>query len=231
MTQPSCLIAFDAAGRSCAAALLCRGELLGERLEVMARGQAERLVPMIEELLSEAGVAHGELDAIAVTVGPGGFTGVRIGLAAARGYALALKIPQIAVTNFEAVAEATLAEERAGRKLLVLLDAKRTDFYAQLFDESLTPMGEPFCAEPGELASRLPAGPLLLAGDAVEQALAGLEGRDLTRSDAPQQVSAAAVAQVAARRGLPTAGAAAPQPLYLRPPDVTQPKRAKPRAG
>jgi tRNA threonylcarbamoyladenosine biosynthesis protein TsaB len=226
MTQPPCLIAFDAAGRSCAAALLRGGELLAERFEVMARGQAERLVPMIEEVLSEAGIAHGELDALAVTVGPGGFTGLRIGLAAARGYALALGIPQIAVTSFEAIAEATRPAEREGRELLVLLDAKREDFYAQLFSGTLEPLGQPFCATAEDLADRLPAGPFLLAGDAVEQALPGLDGVPFLRSAAPAQVSAAAVARVAARRGLPKAGSPQPQPLYLRPPDVTQPKKA-----
>ena len=181
--------------------------------------------------MAEAGLPHGALDALAVTVGPGAFTGVRIGLAAARGYGLALGIPQIGVTCFEAVAEATSAEERQGRRLLVLLDAKRADLYAQLYDEDLTPLGEPFTALPEELGSRLAVlrptdqRPLLLAGDGVDQALEALAGLAPERSPAAG-VRASALARAALRKPWPAEDAALPGPLYLRPPDVTLPKAA-----
>ncbi len=219
------LLAFDAAGRSCSAAVLREGQVLAEKLEAMTRGQAERLVPMIEEVLGEAGVSHGALDALAVTIGPGAFTGVRIGLAAARGYALALGIPQIGVTTFEAVAEATTASEREGQNLLVLLDSKRADLYAQLFDAGLTPLGAPFTAEPSALPGRLEASEaLLLAGDGVEQALPALAGFDCRIAEAGALLTASCLARVAARKPLPAAGSPPPAPLYLRPPDVTFPK-------
>ncbi|MEJ2026180.1 MAG: tRNA (adenosine(37)-N6)-threonylcarbamoyltransferase complex dimerization subunit type 1 TsaB [Limibacillus sp.] len=223
-----CLLAFDAAGRSCSAAVFRDGEVLAEAFEPMSRGQAERLVPMIEEVLATAGLRHGALDALAVTVGPGAFTGVRIGLAAARGYGLALGIPQIGVTCLEAVAGATEQAERRGRRLLVLLDAKRADLYAQFFDEALTPLGEPFTATPGELAARLAGDggpPLLLAGDGVEQAFQALEDLDPRRSKAVG-LHASAVARAAAAKPWPDKRARLPGPLYLRPPDDTHPHAA-----
>lgn len=225
MTQASCLIAFDAAGGSCGAAVWRDGKILAEKLEEMHRGQAERLVPMIEEVLAQARVSHGALDALAVTVGPGAFTGVRIGLAAARGYALALGLPQIGVTTFEALAEATVAGERAGRRLLVVIDAKRADFFCQLFNSELAPLGEPFASNAGDIASRLGAGPLLLAGDASAQALPGLEGFDCRLAGAAGRTQPSCVAKVAARRSLPEPDAPPPAPLYLRAPDVSKPKQ------
>ena len=228
MTDGRCLIAFDAAGRACSAAVLRGQELLAGRQEPMTRGQAERLVPMIEEVLAEAGVAHADLDALAVTVGPGAFTGVRIGLAAARGYALALGIPQIGVTCFEAVAQALSDEGRADRPLLVLLDAKRQDLYAQFFDREGRAEGDPFTATPEELAARLTGmiDPPLLAGDGVEQLRPALDAAEGTFDLVALPVDASAVGRAAADKPLPPAGTAPPAPLYLRPPDVSQPKAA-----
>ncbi|MEM5709777.1 tRNA (adenosine(37)-N6)-threonylcarbamoyltransferase complex dimerization subunit type 1 TsaB, partial [Elizabethkingia meningoseptica] len=78
------ILAIETSGAACSAALLCGGALL-ERSEPMARGHAERLIPLIGEVLAEAGAAYADLDLVAVTVGPGTFTGMRVGLAAARG--------------------------------------------------------------------------------------------------------------------------------------------------
>ncbi|MCH6588836.1 MAG: tRNA (adenosine(37)-N6)-threonylcarbamoyltransferase complex dimerization subunit type 1 TsaB, partial [Proteobacteria bacterium] len=73
-----CLLAFDTAGTACSAAIWRDGAVRARRFEAMSRGQSERLVPMIQAVMAEAGVAYPALDAIAVTCGPGGFTGVRI---------------------------------------------------------------------------------------------------------------------------------------------------------
>ncbi len=198
----------------------------------MTRGQSERLVPMIEEVMSEGGLGYAALDAVAVTLGPGGFTGVRIGLATARALALACARPVIGVSSFEAVAAAVPDDERQGRALAVLIDAKRSDLYAQSFGVGLAPLGEPRAVVPAALDAFLAPGPLTLAGDAVEQARGALEaaGRDLRLASSPGVADAARVAALAARRPLPAAAAAPPQPIYLRPPDVTVPA-AGPAAG
>jgi tRNA threonylcarbamoyladenosine biosynthesis protein TsaB len=137
--------------------------------------------------------------------------------------------PIIAVSTLEAVAAATAEAERRGRVILVLLDAKRADLYVQAFDTDLAPLSEPEALPPELIVRGLPPGPLLLAGDGVDQARRALEalGRNLLISRAPALCDAAQVAALAARRALPAAGAAAPTALYLRTPDVTPPPAAQ----
>jgi tRNA threonylcarbamoyladenosine biosynthesis protein TsaB len=223
------LLALDAAGSACSAAAWRSGAVVAHRLEAMSRGQSERLMPMIEEVMDEAGLAYSALDAIAVTRGPGAFTGVRIGLAAARGLALAWDRPIIAVSTLEAVAAATADAERRDRTILVLLDAKRADLYVQAFDPDLAPLSDPEALAPEMIVQGLPPGPLLLAGDGIGQARRALDalGRDLLVSRAPALCDAAQVAALAACRALPAADAPAPTALYLRAPDVTPPPAAR----
>ncbi len=245
-----CLLAFDTAGTACSAAIWRDGAVRARRFEAMSRGQSERLVPMIQAVMAEAGVAYPALDAIAVTRGPGGFTGVRIGLATARALALACARPVIGVSNFEAVAAAVPEDARTGRSLVVVIDAKRSDLYVQAFGAvpGAAPEAAPGAAPaadsapvtlaraiaPADLSAFLPPGPLLLAGDAVEVALAALEaaGREVVAAAAPGQADAGRVAALAAARPLPEAGAPPPDPIYLRGPDVTlaPPPRAEPVA-
>ena len=181
---------------------------------------------MIQDVMSEAGFDFAALDAIAVTLGPGGFTGVRIGLATARGLALACGLPMLGLSSFLTVAGAVPDIERQDRRIAVMLDAKRSDLYLQVFGPDLVPLAEPSCVAPADLAARLPAGRLVLAGDAVAQGLAELgdarNGRFVI-SAAPEQADAAILAELAAGLPLPDSEAPWPRPLYLRPPDVTLP--------
>ena len=224
-----CLLALDAAGAACSAALWRDGRIIAHRFAAMRRGQAEHLVPMIDDVMAAAGVPYDALDALAVTVGPGGFTGVRIGLATARGLALALHKPLIGLSNFAAVAAAVPAAESAGRILAVTLDSKRRELYAQAFaapgDGPPRPLGPGAAVPPEGLDAWLPAGPILLAGDASALAMAALRaaGRDVRAATSPGWADAAAVAALAAAQPLPGAAASRPRPLYLRPPDVTPP--------
>ena len=124
------ILAFDTSAAHCAAALLWDGGLV-LRDEPMEKGQAERLVPLLEEVLAEAGLVWGDLKAIAVGTGPGNFTGIRIAVAAARGLALALGVPAIGVARLEALAYGR------PRPLTVRIDAKRGQVYAQDFPNGL----------------------------------------------------------------------------------------------
>lgn len=225
MSGAGTLLAFDAAGRGCSAALWRDGRVLAATREEMRRGQAERLLPVIEATLRDAGVGWGELDALAVTTGPGGFTGVRIGLATARGAALARGLPLLGIDGFEALAAATAPADRRGRTLLVTIDAKRADLYARAFQADLTPAGPPLALAPEALDAQLPPGPLLLAGDAVAAARPALEaaGRAVAVADGVELVDPAVLARLAAGRPWPAPDAPPPRPLYLRPPDVTLP--------
>ena len=121
-------MAFDTSAAHCAVALLCDDKVV-LRYEPMAKGQAERLMSLLEEMLAEAGIGWADLCAIGVGTGPGNFTGVRISVAAARGLALGLGIPALGVTALEAAAfGATLPAQ-------VVLDARRDEVYAQSFTD------------------------------------------------------------------------------------------------
>lgn len=129
------ILAFDTSAAHCAAALVSGERILGTRDEAMDRGQAERLIPLLEELLGAAGHGWSDLDGLAVVTGPGNFTGLRLAVAAARGLALGLGIPAVGVSIFEA-----LADGLPGETSVVLHDKRGT--LRQSFRDG-TPLGEP----------------------------------------------------------------------------------------
>ncbi|WP_299080777.1 tRNA (adenosine(37)-N6)-threonylcarbamoyltransferase complex dimerization subunit type 1 TsaB [uncultured Ruegeria sp.] len=102
-TEPK-ILAFDTSAAHCAASLLCGGQIVASCDEAMSRGQAERLMPLLEKVLKQANLGWADLDAIGVGIGPGNFTGIRISVSAARGLALGLAIPAVGVSGFDALA-------------------------------------------------------------------------------------------------------------------------------
>ncbi len=219
------LLAFDTATTGCSAALFVDGKVVARRAAAMPRGQSEALMPMIAEVLTQGGCTYGDLDALAVTVGPGAFTGLRIGLSAARGLALALEIPCAGVTTLDAVARAVPPAARADRRVLVALDSKRADLYVQMFDGDLAPLTEPAAMMADRLAALAAGGPLIVAGDAAPRAREALAeaGVAADAADASGIPDAVMVGEIALARALPPVGAA-PGPIYLRPPDAVRPK-------
>lgn len=119
------ILAFDTSAAHCAAALLCGDAVIATKVEEMGRGQSERLVPMLGEMLAEAGLVWRDLDAIGVGIGPGNFTGIRIAVSTARGLSLALGIPAIGVTGFDA------ACPDPAEPCAVAIDAPRDQAYVQ----------------------------------------------------------------------------------------------------
>lgn len=229
------ILAFDCAGNSCSAAVLDGEHVAARRFSAMARGQAEALMPMIEAVLAEARIDLAAIDLIGVTTGPGGFTGLRIALAAAHGLALASGIPAVGVTCFAAVAAGLPAEpdsEKAGPSLVVALESKRKELFLQSFAPTA---GAPALVAPDRWASWVPAGPLLLAGDGaprLAQALSQAPGdRPMTLAPGPGLPDAVDVARVAARSWRPGERPPPPQPLYLRAPDTTSPAAPSSPAG
>lgn len=220
-------LAFDCAGGACSAALVSDGKLLAHRFEERRRGQAERLVPLLQETLAEANLDWSAVRRLAVTRGPGSFTGVRIGLATARALALARGCPLVAVDGFALYAamvrEGVAESDQRGRSLTVVIDARRADLFLQCFDLEGSAMGEPAAVLPEMLPALLPAGPLLLAGDAIEQALPALAERDVIVVRSMLHADARVLARLAEGMATPAPGAPPPAPLYLRPPDVTLP--------
>ncbi|MEA1937730.1 MAG: tRNA (adenosine(37)-N6)-threonylcarbamoyltransferase complex dimerization subunit type 1 TsaB, partial [Pseudomonadota bacterium] len=132
------ILAFDTSISGCSAAALNDDTVLAGEQVRMERGQSEALIPMIERVLAEAGLAPADLDLIAVTHGPGAFTGLRIGLATARGLALALGIPAVGISTLETIARAVSADRDIYR--LALIDSKRAEIFAQGFDADGKPL-------------------------------------------------------------------------------------------
>jgi tRNA threonylcarbamoyladenosine biosynthesis protein TsaB len=192
----------------------------------MARGQSEALVPMIQDVMAEAKHAFEDLDAVAVTVGPGAFTGLRIGLAAARGMALALDVPCLGVTTLETVAHGVDAAARSGRHLLTALDSKRADKYVQVFDSDLVPIGPAAAVALEAVGDFIPKGAVVVAGDVAARVASALEKdfTDVTIAPGSGIPDAAVVAEIVAARWHLGQEAPLPQPLYLRPPDAKLPK-------
>jgi tRNA threonylcarbamoyladenosine biosynthesis protein TsaB len=209
------ILAVDTALGACSAAVLEDDAVLAHRFEAMARGHAERLAPMVEETLREAGLAPVLLDRLAVTVGPGTFTGQRVGLALMRAMRLALDRPLIGVTTLEAMAAAA-----GGTRMAVMHDAKRGEAYLLLSEHMRIVLPPTVLAWDDALARIAAFGPATLAGTGAAAAAASL-GPDFALSSVTQP-DALWVARLARSRPAP---AAVPGPLYLRAPDAKLPAR------
>ncbi len=179
---------------------------------------------MVDDVVGEAGLAASVLDLIAVTTGPGSFTGIRVGIAAARGIALARGLPLIGVSSFEAVATAVPTAALADRCLLVALESRRADLYIQIFDAAGRPLSEPAATLPEMLAAALAVArtqPIAIVGDAAARAAAALDGYlDRTVVEAAA-LPVTGLLRAALRRLRQGGGRGPVRPLYLRPPDAT----------
>ncbi|MEO9863261.1 MAG: tRNA (adenosine(37)-N6)-threonylcarbamoyltransferase complex dimerization subunit type 1 TsaB [Yoonia sp.] len=125
------VLAFDTASAHCAACLI-DGDTVVVRVDPMAKGQAEHLMPMLEEVLSDNGLTWQDLDAIGVGTGPGNFTGIRISVSAARGLALGLGIPAVGVTHLEAQVHGL------PRPVVAQVRAPREQVYVQTFADLIS---------------------------------------------------------------------------------------------
>lgn len=200
-TLAETVLAFDTSAAHCAAALLLPDGRCLNRLEAMDKGQAERLLPLLEELLAEADVGWPDLTRIAVGTGPGNFTGVRISVAAARGLALGLGIPALGITRLEALAHGL------PRPITVIEDARRDEAYVQNF--TAAGAGPATIFSLGALAQ-----PARVTGSAA--------GPNALQAAMPL---AQAIAEIAANRGLPQPR---PAPFYLRGADAAPPSDPPP---
>jgi tRNA threonylcarbamoyladenosine biosynthesis protein TsaB len=223
---PRVILALDAAGLACSVAVsLGEKVVVEERIETM-HGQAEALLPLVDKVMRKAGQAPAALDLVVATVGPGSFTGIRAGLAAARGIALATGARLLGVTSFDAVAiPAARSDCSEARFLLVALESRREDLYVQFFGPHGDALREPAAIMPflfrEAVAATVGANPLLVAGDAAQRAAAALAQRPATtvlEGSAPGAVGALRAALRLLRLG---SAVDPPRPLYLRVPDVT----------
>jgi tRNA threonylcarbamoyladenosine biosynthesis protein TsaB len=209
------VLGLDTALGACSAALTRDGEVLAALGEPMLRGHQERLAPLVREMVQASGVGFAAIDRVGVTVGPGSFTGLRVGLAFAKGLGLALGKPCIGVGTLEA-----LAASAPGPGLTAaVIDAKRGQVYVQAFDGGAALMA-PDALDTGTAAARLAElwrdGPLRLVGPGAAL-LAGISPEaEVIERAAPEP---AAICLLAA--GKPASAGA--RPLYLRAPDAKLP--------
>jgi tRNA threonylcarbamoyladenosine biosynthesis protein TsaB len=189
----------------------------------MEHGHAQALVPMILRVMD--GHTFSSLDAFGVTCGPGGFTGIRVGLASARALGLAAQRPVFGVSTFTAIVRGLPVSPGDDRKILVLIESKRPDLYAQLFSPERQPLAEAAALRVEDLAAYAGTGPLLLAGDGAARA-ASFFGSAVELAPGSARPDAAVVAAIAMEllreQGPPSAP---PRAFYLKAPDVTVPRK------
>ena len=211
------ILAVDTALGACSVALLDDEKVLAHIFEPMERGHAERLAPMVDEAIKQAGVAFADIARLAVTTGPGTFTGQRVGLAFMRGLRLALHVPLTGVTTLEVMARAAMAETGL-TKAAAIHDARRAEAYLLLQDGEevlLPPMVLPF----DEAVARIAAlGPCALASTGAALARQVLDDRYALSTI--KQPDALWVARLALKKPPDNS---APGPLYLRAPDAKLP--------
>ena len=220
------ILAFDTCFDACSVAagrgLRSLTPVIAERFEAMQIGQAERLMPMIEEAMGEAGMTFNMLDRIAVTSGPGTFTGTRIGIAAARALSLVCGAPIVAISSLALMALNSQIANYDKRALAIATDARRGEAYIERFDNrTFQPLGGPLVLSFADAARALGPHPALIAGSAAAaiSAEAKTQGSDVRAvmpgllPDALDMLFRAAALPIIEK----------PSPLYLRPPDAKPP--------
>ncbi|MBZ9870007.1 tRNA (adenosine(37)-N6)-threonylcarbamoyltransferase complex dimerization subunit type 1 TsaB [Mesorhizobium sp. BR1-1-9] len=215
------VLAIDCAANLCAACVYDAGarQELGRAVLDLGKGHAEHLMGVIAEALKAGATAYAGLGAIAVSVGPGSFTGLRVGVSTARGLALALKVPAIGVATLEALA-AEAAGAFPGRAVLAALDAGREEIHAALYDEMSVLTYGPAVVTLADAVAMASEGSSVLAGTAATR-IAAFAGCAFDIGPETATADILTYARLAAAKG----GGERPKPLYLRGAD------AKPQAG
>ena len=211
------VLAFDTTTSACSVAICVDGKTVGSFHDPMIHGQAEALIPAIEQAMAEAGVTYADLDRIAVTVGPGSFTGVRVGLAAARGIGVATGQPVIGLLTTEVIAAEIQGEP--GQSIAVAIDARRAEVYLQCFTPDGSASNAPLCLLPEDAAKVLGDQSWVLVGDGAPRVQPYTKPSVILGN--LTVANATTLAQLAAARPLPESP---PSPVYVRPPDAIAPK-------
>jgi tRNA threonylcarbamoyladenosine biosynthesis protein TsaB len=220
------VLAIDSALGACSVAVWDQAVICGQQ-NIMSRGHVEELIPLVQAVVTDSGLEFAQLDLIAVSIGPGSFTGLRAGLAAARGFGLALNIPVHGVTTLEAVAAAAvrLPSTVSYDAILVALETKRADIYVQKFDNQGVAQGEPLAQLPSA-ATDLLTDNTCLCGDAAGRVLAALPEAKRENINCPRDIErpdAGDIAEIAATRMKHPVLA---EPIYIYPPAAKIPEAA-----
>jgi tRNA threonylcarbamoyladenosine biosynthesis protein TsaB len=199
------ILLIDTSGPACAVGIYdaAAGQLVAERSEMLGKGHAERLIAMVHEVLDSAGQTLKDMSRIAVTIGPGSFTGIRVGVAAARGFALALGVPAVGVSTLQVVAQQAL-ELALPVPIMAAIDAGRGELFTQLFAPDGEPLSEPLLLDHDQARAALARFDATMVGSGI----AALEGRPRETDAYPLLV----IGHIAAGLEAETS----PSPLYIR---------------
>jgi tRNA threonylcarbamoyladenosine biosynthesis protein TsaB len=224
------ILAIDTALDACAAGVLDTdaGKLIAQESQAMKRGHAEALMPLIARVIKQAGIAFASLDRIVATTGPGSFTGLRVGLSAARGIALAANKPVVGVTTLTAYA-APVVSQNAEQPVISAIDARHDHVYFQAVSGNGRSLIRPRVAPIEEALGASRFGAPYLVGNAAEILSQRWPADALPpfKVDAQPAPDIAWVAWLGAAVSPNTAPA---RPFYLRAPDANPPKDPLPKA-
>ena len=214
------ILTFDTSVSACSAALFDHNGNGTIIKEDMPRGQSEALMPMIEDVLERSQCSYEDVDCIVTTIGPGAFTGLRIGLSVAKALGLSLNKPVFGVSTLQAIAFE--ASESAKGDFKVLVETRRDDFYIQDFSMEGFPISEPQALSADDIERKM-ADVKCITGDAVDRflKLAKHEEWDVfTSVQSPDPLIMAEKLLVVPELFTPNV-----EPLYLRGADVSQSKK------
>jgi tRNA threonylcarbamoyl adenosine modification protein YeaZ len=219
------ILAIDTALDACAAAVVDtrNAKVIAQESQAMKRGHAEALMPLIARVMKDAGTGFAALDRIAATTGPGSFTGLRVGIAAARGIALAAGKPAIGLSTLAAFATPLIAEDDTTH-VVAAIDARHDNVYLQVFGIGGRTLVAPRVATIRDAVRAAITGPVRIIGSAARQVAAAWP----KGAEPPLQVEHRSAPDIdwVARLGAAAAeGYGPPKPLYLRAPDA-QPQDA-----
>lgn len=227
------VLGIDTALGACSVAITDGRETLAHESIVMNAGHAEALAPMAKRCFLAAEISPAQVERVGVTIGPGTFTGLRVGLALSRGMAVALECPVIGVTTFEALAYQAHVEHRGAQAFASVLDARRGEVYLQVFDSTLDALIPPSLVPIDEAVRALHEwaashhGPIALMGSGTPLV------RDLWRQKPERLIDTKFLypdARYVARWSAEADVAShPPAPLYLRSPDAKPPGERKRR--
>jgi tRNA threonylcarbamoyladenosine biosynthesis protein TsaB len=218
------VLAIDTALAACAAAVLDpeRGIVASESLP-MVRGHAEALIPLIARVMKQAGIKFSDVDRIAVTAGPGSFTGVRVGLAAARGFGVATGVPVVGVSTLAVYAAPFLAGNGKA-PVVAAIDARHDHVFLQVFGPGGQTLVSPRLAQLNDAIRAASDAPACLVGSAARAVADGLS-KDAAPPRAVDPREAPDIVWVAQIGAVTPQAKSAPHPQYLRAPDA-QPQNA-----
>lgn len=208
-------LSIDTAMGGCGVGLWLPVSAFSRRREI-THGHAEILMPMVADVMAEAGVQYQSIKKIIVTTGPGSFTGLRVGLSAARALGLALSVPVMGISTLQAMAAQYAQTHNPDRDIAVLIDTRRDDVFMQIFSAKGDPASEPVCAPVSQVVETLAEKKCAVIGDAAARIDPSLAGHGA--------IDPVFLARYAAHDG---GYLTAPDPVYLRGADVSVSKQVQ----